>query len=243
MRIVMENTKVRSIMVLGDSISKGVVYSEEKKRYVFSKEGFINGVSRLLKVPVHNLSKFGNTILNGKTMLADKFTGLDPDVVLIEFGGNDCDFNWDDVAERPEADHQPQAALENYEQALWSTVSFVRERGKIPVLMNLPPLNDTAYFDWFTQKNPEKGERILKWLGQKNRIYWWQEQYSYAVDRVARRTSTLLINIRTAFLRTADYQRLLCRDGIHPNEKGQLLIRDVLLGYISKNAPYLLSAT
>jgi lysophospholipase L1-like esterase len=230
-------------MVLGDSISRGVVYNEEKKRYVFFKEGFISGISRLLRVPVHNLSKFGSTVVNGMSLLADKFSTLEPDVVLIEYGGNDCDFNWDEVAKRPEADHQPQATLENYEKALTDTVTYVQEKGKIPVLMNLPPLNDEAYFNWFTQGSAEKGERILRWLKGRERIYWWQEQYSCSVDRIAKRTSAHLINIRSEFLQTADYRRLLCKDGIHPNEQGQLLIKGVLKEYIFKNAAYLLSAT
>jgi lysophospholipase L1-like esterase len=239
----MKNTEIRSIMVLGDSISKGVVYSDEKKRYVFYKEGFINGVSSLLKVPVHNLSKFGSTVKSGMSLLAEKFSALEPDIVLIEYGGNDCDFDWDDVAKRPEADHQPRATLEAYEKSLIKTVSYVKEMGKTPVLMNLPPLNDAAYFDWFTQGSAEKGERILKWLRDKNRIYWWQEQYSCSTEDTARRTDTRLINIRSAFLRAEDYRRFLCKDGIHPNEKGQLLIKEVLRDYIYKNASYLLSAT
>ncbi len=239
----MINKQVTSIMVLGDSISKGVVYNEDKKRYVFFKEGFITGVSRLLRVPVHNLSKFGSTVVNGMSLLADKFSALEPDVVLIEYGGNDCDFNWDEVAKKPEADHQPQATLADYEKSLMDAVTYVQGKGKIPVLMNLPPLNDDAYFNWFTQGSVEKGERILKWLKDRSRIYWWQEQYSCSVDRVAKRTSAPLINIRSEFLRAADYRKLLCKDGIHPNEQGQLLIKEVLKGYILKNAAYLFSAT
>jgi len=239
----MKNKDIRSIMVLGDSISRGVVYSEEKKRYVFSKEGFISSVSRILRVPVHNLSKFGSTVVNGMSLLSEKFSALQPDIVLIEYGGNDCDFNWDEVAQRPYAEHMPHATLEVYEKSLINTVSFIKEKGKTPVLMNLPPLDDAAYFKWFTQGNAEKGNRILEWLKDKNRIYWWQEQYSCSVEDAARRTGTRLINIRSEFLKAGDYRDFLCLDGIHPNEKGQALIKQVLQDYISKNASYLLSAT
>ena len=31
-----------------------------------------------------------------------KATDLNPDLVLIEYGGNDCDYKWDEVARRPE---------------------------------------------------------------------------------------------------------------------------------------------
>ena len=80
-----------------------------KERYVFFKEGFINSVSRLLRVPVHNLSKFGSTVRKRYVSCWPiNSPALEPDVVLIEYGGNDCDFNWDEVAKNPEADHQPQ---------------------------------------------------------------------------------------------------------------------------------------
>jgi acyl-CoA thioesterase-1 len=234
---------INSIMVIGDSISKGVVYSEEKKRYTPFKDGFIKGISQLLRVPVHNLAKFGSTLLYGKDVLADKLTELNPDVVLIEYGGNDCDFNWDEVALKPNGSHMPQTPMDKFEQTLRNMISFLRDQGKTPVLMNLPPVNEKAYFSWFTQENPEKEERILKWLKSSNRIYWWQEQYSCLIEHIGKATSTRLINVRSAFLKTEDYRKYICRDGIHPNEKGQLLIKEVLREYISKNASYLFSAT
>ena len=230
-------------MVIGDSISKGVIYNEEKKRYTPFKDGFIKGISQILQVPVHNLSKFGTTLLYGKELLTSKFTEFNPDVVLIEYGGNDCDFKWDEIAKMPNCSHQPQTTLEKFEQTLRNMISFLRERGKTPVLMNLPPLNEDAYFNWFTQENEEKGEQILKWLRNSNRIYWWQEQYSCLIEHVCLATSTRLINVRSEFLKTDDYRKYICRDGIHPNEKGQLLIKDVLHQYIAKNASYLFSAT
>jgi lysophospholipase L1-like esterase len=83
----------------------------------------------------------------------------------------------------------------------------------------------------------------LKWLKDKSRIYWWQEQYSCSVEDAARRTGARLINVRSEFLKTGDYKSFLCQDGIHPNEKGQMLISKVLEEYILKNASYLFSAT
>jgi Lysophospholipase L1 and related esterases len=234
--------EIQSIMVIGDSISKGVVYSDDKNRYTFLKNGFIHGVSQLLRVPVHNLSRFGSTLLHGFDILDEKLGELDPDVVLIEFGGNDCDFDWDAIAINPAEDHQPQIPLEKFGQTLRSIIAFLRERGKTPVLMNLPPLNDKAYFKWFTRGNAEREEKILSWLHNENRIYWWQEQYSCLIEHISKITSTRLIDVRSAFLKTDDYTSYICRDGIHPNEKGQLLIKEVLHQYIANNASYLFSA-
>jgi acyl-CoA thioesterase I len=234
--------EIQSIMVIGDSISKGVVYNEDKNRYTFLKEGFIRGISLLLRVPVHNLSRFGNTLLHGFDILAEKFSEFHPDVVLIEFGGNDCDFDWDAIAIKPLDDHQPKITLEKFGQTLRGMISYLNEKGITPVLMNLPPLNDKAYFKWFTQENPERAENILSWLHNENRIYWWQEQYSCLIEQISRITSTRLIDVRSAFLKTDDYTKYICKDGIHPNEKGQLLIKEVLWQYINSNASYLFSA-
>ena len=37
------------------------------------------------------------------------------------------------------------------------------------------------------------------------------------------------VYIRTAFLQRRDYRDYLCIDGIHPNDKGHILIADILL--------------
>ncbi len=231
---------VSRVLVLGDSLTKGVVYSEEKKRYHTSKNGFIAELSKKLKLTVTNASKFGTTLIQGLNAAKSKVEKTDPDVVLIEYGGNDCDFDWEAVAGNPKFNHRPHTELEQFESRLGEFVCEIKDRQKTPVLLNLPPLDAPRYFKWFTGGDEQKGARVLEWLGDVGRIYWGHERYSRAIERVAKLTNTHIIDIRSAFLQEEDFRSYMCIDGIHPNESGQNLIMMTILSYITSNAGYML---
>ncbi len=232
---------VSNILVVGDSLAKGIIYNEDKQRYCPAGNGFIGELSKKLKLSVTNVSRFGSTLMQALNMAKRKIETVDPDVVLIEFGGNDCDFDWDVIANNPESDHRPHTELEKFEDALGKLVCDIREREKTPVLLNLPPLDAPRYFKWFTGGDESKATQILKWLGDVSRIYWWHERYSRAIERVATITHSHIIDIRSAFLMQEDFRSLMCIDGIHPNENGHSLIMQTILHYIKNNASYMLA--
>lgn len=229
-----------SIIVSGDSISKGVIYDEEKSKYTVLSENYVSILQEKLRGAVINLSKFGSTIPKGISKLQNEFLKHIPDVVLIEYGGNDCDFDWDEVAGNPEADHLPKTDLATFERVLKETIDTLKNKKVIPVLMTLPPLNADAYFKWISKNNPLAECNILSWLGSVTKIYWWQERYNSAIVKIAEETHTKWIDIREAFLRHPDFTKFLCRDGIHPNKEGHRIIANKILDYIITNHSYLL---
>jgi acyl-CoA thioesterase I len=228
-------------LVSGDSISRGVIYDETKGKYSVSDKSYVAIVQRRLKGIVSNVSRFGSTIVRGIGKLGREIEKDRPDIVLIEYGGNDCDFAWDEIAAHPESAHEPQTGLELFEETLAGSLSSLEEKGIVPVLMTLPPLNADSYLRWVSHQDSGAEGRILEWLGSVAKIYWWQERYSSAIGRIAERTKTRCIDVRAAFLRSADFQSLICRDGIHPNESGHALIARTVLDYVSTGFPSLLS--
>jgi lysophospholipase L1-like esterase len=231
---------INSILVLGDSVSRGVVLHPQKKRYVFSPRGFIRRLAEQLRPQVCDLSKFGSTTSHGRSLLDEKFDGLNPGLVLIEYGSNDCDYPWDAVAKEPYATHLPKLSLRQYAANIRALILSVRERGGIPVLTNLHPLDSQSYFNWFTKNDPERQRATMQWLKNVHNIYWWQEMYSYALERIAGALGAFVVDVRGAFLREADYRAYLCGDGIHPNEAGHALMEQVFLRVIRTRAPGLL---
>lgn len=127
------------IVVSGDSISKGVIYDEMKKKYIILEENYVDIVRKKLNGIITNTSRFGSTLIKGIQKLKNNIFKEKPDVVLIEYGGNDCDFNWDEIAENPDIKHFPRTDFEIFETTLVETVNLVKENRGIPVLMNLPP--------------------------------------------------------------------------------------------------------
>ena len=106
------------IVVAGDSISKGVIYDETKNKYTILEDNYVELVRDKLNGIIHNTSRFGSTIIKGIQKLKKSIFNEQPDIVLIEYGGNDCDFNWVEIAEDPEKNHQPKTDFATFENTL-----------------------------------------------------------------------------------------------------------------------------
>ena len=236
----MEPGRHYSILVTGDSISRGIIYDEGKGRYSVSDRGYVALVQRKLRGAIYNVARFGNTVVRGVGRLGKEIERDRPDAVLFEYGGNDCDFAWGEVAASPESLHLPATELPLFEETLERALRELKGEGIVPLLMSLPPLNADDYLAWVSGADPETEGKILKWLGSVSKIYWWQERYSSSIVRLAERTSTPWIDVRGAFLSRPDFRGLLCRDGIHPNEAGHELIAETVVDYVSANFSHLL---
>ena len=227
------------LLFLGDSISKGIIYDEEKKRYVFCKKSFANQLKGKIKGIIKNISRFGNTVLKAENGIKNTLE-LKPDIAFIEMGGNDCDFDWKEVSINPDIDHKPNTEIEIYKKSLMETAKSFKENGIECVFLTLPPIDSVRYYKWIG-KDVEKPENILKWLGTVEKIYWWQEKYNLAIYEVAMASQSHLIDIRQGFLDQRDYRDLICLDGIHPNEKGHKIIADKISKYLEVNMRYILN--
>ena len=229
-----------NIVLCGDSISKGVVYDENKEKYVLLDDSFPNLLQSKLKGVVHNAAKFGNTILRAAGKLQNDVLKKKPDIVFIEFGGNDCDFKWEEIAGNPQGNHLPNTDFNIFQKTLKSLIELFNSTGITPVLMTIPPLDAERYFKWVSKNSTLAGGKILEWLGTVSKIYWWQERYNSAILSIAQETRTRWIDVRSAFLKQPDFRQFLCIDGIHPNEKGHRIIAEKIFNYISADYKYLL---
>jgi lysophospholipase L1-like esterase len=219
---------IDSICVFGDSIMKGVIFDAIKGKYIFLKSSFLNILGkRNSEVKVDNYAKFGCTVTVGKKLIerhADKLPNYT--YTALEFGGNDCDFDWKAISENPEALHIAKTPIDEFEVIYSDIIDSVIDTGSTPVLFSLPPLNARRYFSWISKGL--NSENILHWLGDEEHIYRWHEMYNIAVLKLASAKNVMLIDIRRAFLETRNYLGLLCEDGIHPNEAGHALISEVI---------------
>ncbi|HEX2985468.1 MAG TPA: SGNH/GDSL hydrolase family protein [Caproiciproducens sp.] len=218
---------IQSICVFGDSVSKGVVLDSVHNKYMIIKDSFFNMLSKAANIAVSNYSKFGCTVTKGGEILEKHRNELrDYDCTVLEFGGNDCDYDWAKVSEEPDGTHIPKTPVADFEVKYSGMVESVKEAGGSPVLLSLPPIDAKRYFAWISRGL--KAENILRFLGDIEFIYRWHEMYNLAVCRVALDHRVPLIDISSAFLKTGNYQSLICDDGIHPNEKGHQLISETI---------------
>ncbi len=232
----------KKILIMGDSLSKGVIFDENKNKYMLIDDCFFNLLSNAINAELINVSRFGSTVTDGKKRLETMIKKYDPDIVVIEYGGNDCDFIWDEIANNPEFDHIPKTPLDVFDLEINSMIDYIIKFDKKAVLTTLPPLYADYYFNWFTGKDEQKGNNILKWLKDIWRIYWWHERYSNCLSSIASKRKLPCIDIRNAFLKGREFYQYICKDGIHPNRAGHRLIFDTVMSFIKDNAPFLLPA-
>ena len=212
-----------SVCVFGDSVSRGVVFDSLMNRYTLLKDSFVNRIKGSAGISIRNYSKFGCTVSKGLELLQKHTEEIGYyNYIALEFGGNDCDYNWAEIAADPQKEHSPNTPIGLFGQEYGELISTVRRNGSEPVLLSLPPIDAKRYFAWISKGL--NASNILNWLGDVEHIYRWHEMYNLAVCRLAQEFQVPLIDISSAFLATVNYQKLICEDGIHPNEEGHRLI-------------------
>lgn len=223
----MNNTAKKSVYIFGDSVMKGVIQNKDSGKYVF--DPMMNKLlNDSLGRNVINCSYFGSTIEKGIQRIKYTVEGnVEADLAIIEYGGNDCDFHWKEIACAPENDHEPNTPINIFKEKYISVINYLKEKGITPIAMTLPPIDSKKYFEHFTSAGLSK-DNILKWLGDIEMISRFQELYSMAVVEAAIKTGTFLADVRSFFLDKHNFKALLCNDGIHPNEEGHKLIATAL---------------
>ena len=213
------------IQIYGDSIMKAVLVDENYKYHQISSQ-LLDQLQQETGVTATNRAHFGYTAARGQSVLQrDLDKGLDCQIALLEFGGNDCDHNWLEVAQSPEEEHLPNTPLPKFIDTLKEMALSLRSHGIQPMLMTLPPLDAEKYLGFIGRRGADT-KAVLSWLGDVQMIYRWQEMYSGAVALLAARLDLPLLDVRSRFLSRRDYTSLIARDGIHLTQAGYELIYD-----------------
>lgn len=219
------------LIILGDSILKGVTLSDALGRYKLCQTDY--GRLKNAGYEINNLSKMGATIDYGSRVLKEEIPDYCEDnVVILEYGGNDCDYRWRDISESPAEAHKANVSHEEFEAKYKDCIEYAKSKGAKVMVANLVPLESDRYMNWISRGLDY--EVILNWLGDKSMLYRWHESYSRITERVAELFDAPLIDLRGAFLTNHRFGKLISGDGIHPTEEGHELIcktiTDAVLG-------------
>lgn len=217
---------MRSITLYGDSVLRGVTLTDGK--YILDSSSQ-DEFTRRQGVQVRNLCRFGATVEKGLGIIRRDLSmhGAPEGLAILEYGGNDSDFAWAEVAERPREEHQCKTPMGRFRRLYGEAVQLLRQAGAQPVAAIPIPVDPERYLRWICREGLSR-ERILEWLGDVTAIYRWEEWYSMAVRDVAESLDVPVIDLRQAFLARRRMDGLLCEDGIHPTAEGRRLIFDTL---------------
>lgn len=236
-------TIMAKIITFGDSIMKGVVAEPQQTggnsvKYRVTDQSFVARCERRLGLPIDNLARFGSTITHGLKNL-DRYNRLIAagDYVVLEFGGNDCNFDWKSVAVNPDATHRPFTPIDIFRAEYAVAIDKVRCVGAQPVLLSLPPIDGKLFFDYICQ-NLDRNN-IMQFIdADVHYIQDWHEQYNLEVFKLACAKRVPIIDISTVFLEQRRLAPFYCADGMHPNDTGHQLIADAIMQYVSDMAVF-----
>ncbi len=222
---------MNKLMIFGDSIFKGVTYDSLRHRYIICNDNYSEKLLSL-GITTENYSKMGATSDKISQIVERRLGEITPEtLVLLEFGGNDIDFNWNEVAKEPLEKHEPHTLKNDFADAYKKIIDTVRGTGANIVISNLTPIDHEKYMDWISRCNSR--ENLMTFLGDTSTLYRYQEYYNHIVEDIASRTGCRLFNIRYSFLMARNYKELICDDGLHPTSEGHKLIGDTIFRFVS----------
>lgn len=226
--------KIKNVTVFGDSVTKGVVLQGE--RYHILPDSFVTQCAKKLGITINNYSKMGCTISKGLEIMSQHTDELpNSDITLLEYGGNDSDFLWSEIAHNPLTPHNSKTPKSLFYSRYKQMIEQIRSLGSKPVMLSLPLMDAQRFFDFSTRKmdTTERGN-VLRWLGgQVERIRNYHDMYNIETFHIAHDLQVPIIDITSLFLgREYDYRQYLCLDGIHPNQQGHNLIASQILNTV-----------
>jgi len=215
--------KMINIALYGDSILKGIQVNPVNKKYYVDNNINVEMLSEKYSLQIKNYSSFGCTVTKGKSLLNKRLESNNTcDAIIMDYGGNDCDYNWKAISENPKGNFLPNTPIDLFKDTYCDIIDTLKKKGILPILTTLPPLEPQRFFDWFCKDLNKKN--ILMWLGEVKNIYYHQESYSKIIEQIALDKHVPLVDIRGDFLKLGDINSLLCEDGTHPNTTGQKVI-------------------
>ena len=231
----MGNIKNKNITIFGDSISKGVLINDGKIEKV--EKNAVNIIEEHYDININNKSVFGQTLkrVYDKKLIGEYLNNLDEskqNVLVISLGGNDSDYNWDQVASDPQNEHYSKTPLNEFTRILEETIIKVKQNNVKLILTNLFPIDSKRYFDnIISKKNDCKS--ILQFLNNDiTNLSRHQEVYNDVIMNLGNKYSIPILDIRSVFLLNTHFLLNLSLDGIHPNANGQIEIAKVLIEQI-----------
>lgn len=231
---------LKTVCAFGDSVMKGIVVDKENSpadgiKYKISNNGFAARCHNSLGIEVDNYARFGGVVSQGMKLVERHVEKIKKsDYVLFEYGGNDCDYNWAEIAERPSEEHTPNTPIDTFVNLYSNLIDRIKSLGANPVLLSLPVLEPNRFFTHVSKGL--NSDNILRWLGGSVlTIDRWHSRYNMEIFRLGTTKRIPVIDITSVFLERKDYADFICEDGIHPNEAGHGLIENAIINYLSYN--------
>ena len=211
------------ITVFGDSIGRGITTDNGKIERL--PNGAVDLFEKDYGINVDNRSVYGQSLKRVcQRGMIDKYINeleeKEQNVVVLELGGNDADFNWKMVAENTSLNHDSNTSIKEFGRLYGETVKKLTSAGVKVVACTIVPIDSERFFNRVIGSLTDKSKVMEFFKGDFNTIHRHQEEFNNEILKNAYTQGAKVIDLRRSFLHTNDFKGLMCQDGIHPNGKG-----------------------
>lgn len=224
----------KNIITFGDSIMFGIVVNPDNMRYVKPKEYDLKALGEQKGLRLTNLSRMGRDSKDGLEVVKNYVSqNPAPDIAVIEYGGNDCTYNWRELSINPAKENgHPKVELDNYLENLTEITTILQNKGCKVYYMNLPPIDGETHLDWLTKDGLNK-DNLLSFLGTSDTIRRVHAEYNSEMEKLANKLNVQILDIRSKFDLSCRAE-LLSIDGVHPSRKGLSIIQNEIGNFLDK---------
>lgn len=209
------------VICFGDSLTRGV--SVVKGRLRIIKDNYPSILQDLFsKNNQNDINVVNKGVFNDNSDLL--LSRLEKDVVaekpnfaIVGIGGNDCNFKWENVAEKPFEQHNAIVPLDRYLDNLKAIIIEIERNNIVPIIPTLPPLDPVRYYKNISEKYSPS---ISHWISKVGGIEHWQGLYNQSLIKFADGLGIRKVDVRTAIKKAGDLADLISDDGIHLTAKG-----------------------
>lgn len=232
---------IKSIIVWGDSILKGIISNEDLTQIRPSEINALQMAGEKLGIEIQNKSIYGAHIVKlqstqGKNLRKE----LTADIGIIECGTNDCDYEWNDVCTKPFDQITQKVPIADFKRIVKEMVATCRQNKITPLLVTAPEFAIPYWREYITMGLDK--EKIAQFIGDDPYILLRnQDEYMNALRDIASEDNVQLIDMRVEFKNARDDSgnpidpiTLMCKDGVHPNLDGHKVMADVFVRELPK---------
>lgn len=218
---------MKTVYIFGDSLLRGVM-PDENGMYHSSDSIDFDGIAKKHEIIIKNYSMPIFTSKQGCNWIKRTLeTAEKPDLAIVEYGGNDCDLRWSELAKTDELITDPhRVSLEDFENIYGGILDDLSFRGIRAVVTLCPPLPSRVYLKHLSDSGiPE--DIIQKYAVSDEAFLSEYVKYKNVIIKLAKEKQISTLNIEKTFAILDNMVDYYSADGLHPNERGYHLIHEI----------------
>jgi len=209
----LQNEKQIKIVAFGDSITAAVIGLYPEQRWTHLLEAKLNENSLRAEYRVINAGIGGNTSREGLARITRDVISQNPNVVLVEFGGNDV-----------VADKAREVSLEEYSSNLNAMYEKLTAINAEMILLTFPPVVNTWHINGKKAKYVNSGG-----------LDEYVELYRETTRKFAKEKGLRLIDVDRALRKAcedASVEKIILSDGVHLTAKANQIVAETIYNYM-----------